>query len=251
MVLDTVAAGLSTPTNSVTGIGVAVLSPTASYEVGQYFKELASKNANGELTSGQETAHIFAHGLLGSAVAAAGGNDALTASLSAGGAEAAAPIFSQYLYGKKPSDLTADEKGTISSITSLAASGIGASTGNIGSTVQSGQVAHNAVENNDFLLEVQFALKYPKIALQIGGIQDPSSILNPNISTIASTYQLNLLNPDELSKLGYARNDVLGEGGLGNALRHTLWQALITKSFGPDIAIEVGNAHESKRWNKL
>lgn len=73
----------------------------------------------------------------------------MTAGLSTGGAEASAPILAQYLYGKKPSDLTADEKGTISSITGLIASGVGASTGDIGSTVQSGQVAQNAVENNN------------------------------------------------------------------------------------------------------
>jgi filamentous hemagglutinin len=88
----------------------------------------------------------------------------LTAGLSAGGAEAAAPILAQYLYGKKPSDLTADEKGTISSITGLIASGIGASTGDIGSTVQSGQVAQNAVENNSISDLVDAHLKGKTLA---------------------------------------------------------------------------------------
>jgi len=117
------------------------LSPAASYEIGQYFK---GKDAEGS------AGHIFAHTILGAAVAAAGGNDALTAGLSVGGAEAVAPILSEYLYGKKPSDLTAEEKNTISTITGLVASGIGATTGDIGSTVQSGQLAQNAVENNVF-----------------------------------------------------------------------------------------------------
>ena len=66
----------------------------------------------------------------------------------AGGAEASAPLLSKYLYGKEAKDLTADEKGTISAITGLVASGVGASTAEVASTVQSGQVAQNAVDNN-------------------------------------------------------------------------------------------------------
>ncbi|PIL84663.1 hypothetical protein B4Q10_19910, partial [Acinetobacter baumannii] len=122
--------------------------PAVSYKIGQYFKEQASNNANGQLTSGQEAAHILAHTVLGAAVAAAGGNNALTAGLSAGGAEAAAPILSSFLYGKDAKELTADQKSTISSIVGLAGSAVGATTGDIGSIVQSGQVAQNAVENN-------------------------------------------------------------------------------------------------------
>ncbi|KCX95226.1 VENN motif pre-toxin domain-containing protein [Acinetobacter nosocomialis] len=74
----------------------------------------------------------------------------MTAGLSAGGAEAAAPILSSFLYGKDAKDLTADQKSTISSIVGLAGSAVGATTGDISSTVQSGQVAQNAVENNIF-----------------------------------------------------------------------------------------------------
>lgn len=119
VLLDSVATGLSAPTSSGLGIATATLSPVASYEIGQYFK---SKDAEGS------TAHILAHTLL-AAVAAAGGNDALTAGLSAGGAEAAAPILSNFLYGKDAKDLTSDEKSTISAITGVVASGVGATTG--------------------------------------------------------------------------------------------------------------------------
>ncbi|MDR8085856.1 VENN motif pre-toxin domain-containing protein, partial [Acinetobacter baumannii] len=76
-----------------------------------------------------------------------GGNNALTAGLSAGGAEAAAPILSSFLYGKDAKELTADQKSTISSIVGLAGSAVGATTGDIGSIVQNGQVAQNAGEN--------------------------------------------------------------------------------------------------------
>ncbi|MCV2442582.1 two-partner secretion domain-containing protein [Acinetobacter bereziniae] len=141
VLLDSVATGLSAPTSSGLGIATATLSPVASYEIGQYFK---SKDAEGS------TAHILAHTVLGAAVAAAGGNDALTAGLSAGGAEAAAPKLAKYLYGKDAKDLTADEKSTISAITGLVASGVGATTGDVSNTVQSGNVAQNAVEDNLF-----------------------------------------------------------------------------------------------------
>lgn len=150
VLLDSISTGLSATTSSGLGIATATLSPAASYQIGQYFKEQASNNPNGQLTSGQEAAHILAHTVLGAAVAAAGGNDAMTAGLSAGGAEAAAPILSSFLYGKDAKDLTADQKSTISSIVGLAGSAVGATTGDISSTVQSGQVAQNAVENNIF-----------------------------------------------------------------------------------------------------
>ncbi|MDE1705793.1 hemagglutinin repeat-containing protein [Acinetobacter nosocomialis] len=150
VLLDSISTGLSAPTSSGLGIATATLSPAASYQIGQYFKEQASNNPNGQLTSGQEAAHILAHTVLGAAVAAAGGNDAMTAGLSAGGAEAAAPILSSFLYGKDAKDLTADQKSTISSIVGLAGSAVGSTTGDIGSTVQSGQVAQNAVEDNLF-----------------------------------------------------------------------------------------------------
>ena len=92
--------------------------------------------------------HILAHTLLGAAVAATGGNNALTAGVAAGGAEVVAPKLAQYLYGKKPSNLTADEKSTISAITVLVASGAGATTGNASNIVQGGRSSQNAVENN-------------------------------------------------------------------------------------------------------
>ena len=96
--------------------------------------------------------HILAHTLLGAAVAATGGNNALTAGVVTGGAEAAAPKLAEYLYGKKSSDLTASEKSTVSAILGLTGSSIGATTGNASNIVQGGQSSQNALENNDFTL---------------------------------------------------------------------------------------------------
>lgn len=73
----------------------------------------------------------------------------MSAGLAAGGAEEAAPLLSQYLYGKDAKDLNTDEKGTISPITGLVASDVGVYTGDIGRTVQAGQAAQNAVKNNE------------------------------------------------------------------------------------------------------
>nr|WP_228704193.1 VENN motif pre-toxin domain-containing protein [Acinetobacter gyllenbergii] len=130
---------LSAPIASGAGIAASTLSPAASYEIGQYFK---GKDAE------SSAAHILAHTILGAAVAATGGNNALSAGIAAGGAEAAAPLLAEYLYGKKAKDLTASEKSTISSIVGLAGSAVGATTGDVSSTVQGGQSAQNAVENN-------------------------------------------------------------------------------------------------------
>ena len=100
----------------------------------------------------QKAAHILAHTLLGAAVAAAGGNDALSAGLAAGGAEAAAPVLARWLYGTDdPEQLTPDQKQTISSIAGLAGAATGAATGNMADVVAGSMGAQNAVENNAHL----------------------------------------------------------------------------------------------------
>ncbi|MFL9711605.1 DUF6973 domain-containing protein [Methylobacillus sp. Pita1] len=91
-------------------------------------------------------------------------------------------------------------------------------------------------ENNGLFEEAQFSIKHPKIAAAIGSYKDPKTVKDPNITTIASTFQINLL--------GYG-----DEGSTSNAFRHVIWQALITESFGENIAIEVGNAHDTS-WDR-
>ena len=91
VLVNMISAGLTAPTQSMTGMVAATASPALSYEIGQHFKE---KNAEGT------SAHILAHAILGAAVAAAGDNNALAGALSAGGAEAAAPVISSWLYGE-------------------------------------------------------------------------------------------------------------------------------------------------------
>ncbi|WP_241155906.1 VENN motif pre-toxin domain-containing protein, partial [Neisseria yangbaofengii] len=154
--LAAVATGLSAPTDSALGIAAATASPAAAYQIGQYFKELAQQNSDGKLTAKQETAHILAHAVLGAATAAAGDNNALAGTISAGSAEAAAPLIGNYLYGEKDgSKLTAEQKETVSSILNLGGAAVGATGSSTADAVAGGQAARTAVENNEFdLLQV-------------------------------------------------------------------------------------------------
>ncbi|WP_226883436.1 VENN motif pre-toxin domain-containing protein [Neisseria yangbaofengii] len=150
VLLNSIAADLSAPTDSVAGIAAATASPAVSYQIGQHFKELAQQNSDGNLTAKQETAHILAHTVLGAATAAAGDNNALAGAISAGSAEAAAPLIGNYLYGEKDgSKLTAEQKETVTAITNLLGTATGAAVGNsTANAVQGSLAAGNAVENN-------------------------------------------------------------------------------------------------------
>ena len=103
-------------TNGVTGYVARAVAPQVSYQIGQYFK-----GTNGEGTA----PHILAHGILAAAVSSATGNDPTTGALSAMGAEAGAKYVANYLFpDTKLSELTAEQKATVSSITSLAGLGL-------------------------------------------------------------------------------------------------------------------------------
>ena len=141
VLVDMIAGGLSGPTSTgAAGTIANAAAPGLQFAVGQYFK--------GQQAEGS-TAHVVAHTVLAAAVAAAGGNDALTAGLSAGGAEALAPVVSNWLFGKDAKELTADEKATVSNIVLLGAAGLTASAGGTaGDVVSNSQLASSAVEDN-------------------------------------------------------------------------------------------------------
>ncbi|MDF7675803.1 VENN motif pre-toxin domain-containing protein, partial [Neisseriaceae bacterium ESL0693] len=142
VLIGMIAGGLGAPTSNAAGIIAATASPAVAYEIGQYFKENGGEGSS---------AHLLAHAALGAAVAAAGGNNALVGAASAAGAEAAAPALAHWLYDKDPSDLTSDEKQTISSIVGLAGAAVGATTGNSADIAGGFQGAQNAVNNNDLI----------------------------------------------------------------------------------------------------
>lgn len=159
-----IGAGLSAPTDNVAGIAAATASPAVSYQIGQYFKGLAQKNPDGRLTADQKTAHILAHGVLGAAVSAAGGNDALAGALASGGAEAAAPVIGKWLYGKGDGgSLSAEEKETVSAITRMLGAAAGAAAGNSSADVVRGGIAADGAVTNNFVHRLdEFGKLYPE-----------------------------------------------------------------------------------------
>lgn len=97
----------------------------------------------------QQAGHILAHSILGAAVSYATGNDAVTGGISAGSGEATAPLLSQFLYGTKDSSkLNAEQKDTISAITSALGVGIGATTGGASNAANAAETSKVAVEDN-------------------------------------------------------------------------------------------------------
>ena len=134
-----VASGLSAPTQS--GVGIAAAT-AVSYEIGQYFKAQKQEGSS---------KRIVAHAILGAAVSAAGDNNALAGTISAGGSEAAAPFISQWLYQEADgSKLTAEQKDTVNAITSALGAATGAVVDGTATDVVQGSLnAQNAVENNN------------------------------------------------------------------------------------------------------
>jgi hypothetical protein len=139
------AGGLAAPTDTAAGVAAGALAPGVSYEIGQWFK------ANG--TEGS-AAHLLAHAVLGAAAAAAGGNSALAGAVAAGGTEASAAALSEWLYGKQPEDLTAEQKAAVSAIAGLAGDIAGGVAGKSPADVaEGGLAAHAAVDNNQEVRE--------------------------------------------------------------------------------------------------
>jgi len=139
-ILETVAAGLATPSNSLAGSLVVAASPTIAKEIGQQFKQTGQEGSTG---------HYLAHAGLGALVAAATGNNIAGNALAAAGAEAAAPVAASWIYGKEVSQLTPDEKATVSSLAGLAGAGIAGAAGGDGRSMVSGSaVGRTSVENN-------------------------------------------------------------------------------------------------------
>ena len=87
--------------------------------------------------------------------------------------------------------------------------------------------------NNPRHKSLGYSMQNPVIALKVGRY---SSWMR-NISTVSVNYSVNIARTAGLT--------LEPEGSHSNALRHTIWQALITKDFGVDQAIRIGMAHES------
>ncbi len=87
------------------------------------------------------------------------------------------------------------------------------------------------------------SLKHVKAAYEIGlGIQDKGKNLSSNTERFAKKYD-EFFNGKENSF-----NDFyyIREGR--NAIRHTIWQAAITSKYGPQVARDAGDAHETRPY---
>ncbi|MBS1681925.1 MAG: hypothetical protein JST48_09450 [Bacteroidetes bacterium] len=80
--------------------------------------------------------------------------------------------------------------------------------------------------------ELSFLIAHPPTGMAIGKYTEGSN----NISTIAANFSINATINDPKSQVG--------EGSNRNALRHGIWQAMITREFGKDMAATAGYAHE-------
>jgi filamentous hemagglutinin len=148
------------------------------------------------------------------------------------GAEAGAKYVANYLYpGVKPSDLTAEQKATVSSIMSLAGLGVGATTGDVGSAVSAGEAAKTAVEDNLLspadqkkLLELYSKAEKEEGFLGIGkyklSLDDSINLTNLAIldqvgNGLISKYKANpkSLTADELTVLNKILNYYYSNGG--------------------------------------
>ncbi len=87
------------------------------------------------------------------------------------------------------------------------------------------------------LRELEFAIRHPVIALEIGKVEEGMGV--NNISTNATRFAGNDLGlSSENSKDGKE------QGSQINSFRHVLWIGTIAKRYGAGIAKEVGDAHE-------
>ena len=153
LLFDGISGALYGPnSNGAVGYVAKAISPQVVYKIGEAFKDNDFENyinGNNELSGVGSSQHLLAHALLGAAVSVATGNDALAGGLGASAGEGTALILSKYIYKvDNPSELTAKQKDTISSIASLAGLAIGASTGNVTDAVNAGETALVAVQDN-------------------------------------------------------------------------------------------------------
>ncbi len=94
---------------------------------------------------------------------------------------------------------------------------------------------------NNTSREIGYAMQHPINALRVGWAMDGSNW--GNISTVASNFAINISTEAKLKteKIGDRRN----------ALRHVIWQSIITRRFGEKHATRIANAHEDNPYVDL
>ncbi|WP_350307427.1 hemagglutinin repeat-containing protein [Photorhabdus viridis] len=128
-------------------IGQALAGGASPYLAG-VIKDMTTDPQTGKVDI---TTNTLAHAILGAAVAEASGNSALAGAAGAASGELAAQALMKHFHGEnvKVSDLSEEEKQTISTLSTLAAGLAGGIAGDsTGSAVTGAQAGKNAVENN-------------------------------------------------------------------------------------------------------
>ena len=152
LLFDAVAGAIYGPnSNGATGYVAKAASPFVANQIGTYFKanEVVNSIDGGKRSEQGSASHTLAQGVLGAAISYTTGNDAVTGGVSAGAGEATAPVLSKFLYGSSdPSKLTAEQKDTISAITSAVGLTIDATTGNANDAANAAETSKVAVDNN-------------------------------------------------------------------------------------------------------
>ena len=166
LLFDAISGAIYGPnTNGAVGYVAKAASPFVASQIGTYFKanEVVNSIDGGNRSEQGSAAHILAQGILGAAVSYATGNDALTGGISAGTGEATAPLLSKFLYGSSdPTKLTAEQKDTISAITSAVGAGIGLTTGSASDAANAAETSKVAVEDNYYYADLKNISKKTK-----------------------------------------------------------------------------------------
>ncbi len=90
-----------------------------------------------------------------------------------------------------------------------------------------------ATSKNADVKTVAYSFNHPINAIRVGTAKDGGK----NISSVASNFAINMSKAADLSSAG--------EGSQRNAIRHVLWQAMLTNIFGSKQAERIGNIHEN------
>ena len=159
LLFDAISSAIYGPnSNGATGYVAKAASPFVANQIGTYFKvnEVVNSIDGGDRSEQGSASHILAQGVLGAAISYATGNDVMTGGVSAGAGEATAPILSKFLYGSSdPANLTAEQKDTISAITSAVGLTIGATTGNANDAANAAETSKVAVEDNYYYADLK------------------------------------------------------------------------------------------------
>ena len=100
--------------------------------------------------------------------------------------------------------------------------------------IYTAQKVCNYINSSRTIKTFIYSVKNPVIAFEVGSYKEGRR----NISTTASNYAINLSK-----SMG---KEYKGTGNTGNALRHTIWQGIITNKYGKYHAEQIGIAHENR-----